>query len=402
MANKEEKLKQRHEQFFRLFVVPLVIGGEMRIGLPVNREEGEFFVMNHHSEEVKLMLSAVDEARDRTCLEWTRARLALPILEEDHETLTLACAVYNLLFMSHPVAERWGAGGSLEKLAEFTQELLEQVPEPTSLRMAMGYHSLLRGLLELHRTDIEVRWWVGKEEFHGTQPPKRLLYWKSVRRVTEHRQRTSWLSFPLNEHQVALWKELLRKSPLTNLTLLARRWPLELHDSVCSLEDGDIWRGLCYLYLKEDFTARASELCVAFWYAAGALKQEKRPPSLPSEGAQLRVGQPALRRMAQLIYHLCALGLYLRGEALLNQLTATLSQEASAETEDLSPQLVLLTFAALYDTEMQRRVLKVPKELRGEGESALDKSIQLWRKVVGQTKLNEEHERRLSYLTAVL
>jgi hypothetical protein len=401
VASKEEKLVQRHEQFFRLFVVPLVIGGEMRIGLPVNREEGEFFLMNHHSEEVKLMLSTVDDARERSCLEWTRARLALPILQEDPETLILACALYNLLFMSHPVAERWGTGGSLDKLTEFTHELLEKVPEPTTLRAAMAYHSLLKGLFDLYRTDVEVRWWVGKEEFHGTQPPKRLLYWKSVRRVTELLQRTSWLSFPLNVQQSNLWKELLRKSPLTNLTLPTRRWPLELHDSVVSLEDGDIWRGLSYLYLKGDFISRASELCVAFWYAAGALKQEKRLPSLPAEGA-LRISRLALLRIAQFIYHFCALGLYLRGESLINQLTATLSQEANGETDELSPRLVLLTFAVLYDTEMQRRVLKVPKELRGEGESGLDKTIQLWRKVVGQTNLNEDHEKHLSYLAAVL
>jgi hypothetical protein len=402
VGNKEEKLKQRHEQFFRLFVVPLVIGGEMRIGLPVNREEGELFLMNHHSEEVKLILSAVDEARERSCLEWTRSRLALPILQEDPETLILACAVYNLLFMSHPVAERWGTGGSLEKLTEFTHELLERVPEPTTLRAAMAYYSLLRGLFDLYRTDIEVRWWVGKEEFHGTMPPKRLLYWKSVRRVTENVQRTSWLSFQLNEQQGTLWKALLRKSPLTNLTLPTRRWPLELHDSIVSLEDGDLWRGLSSLYLKDDVTARASELCVAFWYAAGALKQEKKLPSLPTEGAQPRVSQLALRRIAQFIYHLCALGLYLRGEGLLNQLTATLSQENNAAGDDLSPHLVLLTFAALYDTEMQHHTLKVPKELRGESSSALDKSIQLWRKVVGQTNLNEDHQKRVLYLASVL
>jgi hypothetical protein len=400
VASKEEKLKQRYEQFFSQFVIPLAVGGDLRIGLPVNREEAEYFILNNHSQETRQALSAVDDERSRICLQWTRTRLGLPILEEDSATLTLACALYNLLFFSHPTADRWGAGGSLQKLAEFTKELLDKVPDPTNLRMAMAYYALLKGFLDLYRTDIEVRWWVGKENFYGTLPPKRLLYWKSVRRVTENRQKTSWLSFELGDEQVSLWREVLRKSPLTNLTLPSHKWPMELDNTILSLEDGDVWRGLCYLYLQQGFEEPVADLCGAFWFSAGAMQAGRGIPTFSSANAQARGKKMALSRMAQLIYHICTLGLFLRGESLLNQLSASLGQGESPE--QTGAPLVLLTFDAIYETERQRNILKVPKEIRGEGSSPLDKCIQEWRKVVAQTWLKDAQPQRVAHVMSVL
>lgn len=396
MASKEEKHGQRFEHFLREFLHPLLLGGDLHIGLPINREESEFFRVAGTNDQQRILLSQIEDARERTCLEWTRARLGLPIFPEDQATLSWTIAVYNLLFLSHPIAETWGTGGSLQRVADFTLELLSLVPSPTNLREALANHSLLYGLTTMYRTDIEVKWWVGKQEFHGTQPPRRLLLWKTVRRVSENRQRTPWLEFELSEPQEKIWRVMLQKSPLTNLILPTRRWPLELHESLLSLEDGDLWRGLCAFYLEQGFIRPVGELGGAFWAASG-LGQEPGPNNQSNNG-----GFRLLQRAAQLFYHLCALGLYLRGDELLNQLAAQLSASASPEATENHAKVLLFTFAALFDAEQQRRVLRVPKELLPNPESPLGKSLLVMRDLAKQAVPLSEHERNLAHLASVI
>jgi hypothetical protein len=230
--------------------------------------------------------------------------------------------------------------------------------------------------------------------------------WKSVRRVTEHKQKTSWFDFAMTEQQISLWKVMLQKSPLTNLALPKRRWPLALHESFLSLEDGDVWRGLCALYLSMGFVTPVAALGQALWSLVGVM---------PFSEASLSATPPNTRltkRVAQLFYHLCVLGLYLRGDELLEQIASQLSGGATSasegqpggQPEDNGAKLLLLTFATLLDTEQQRSVLRVPNELRPneQNPNKLTKTLRsmydLTMKVVPRT----EYDRCLSHLMGSL
>ena len=50
---------------------------------------------------------------------------------------------------------------------------------------------MLHHLFDLGRDDVRVSFWVGKREFHGAEPPARLLKWPELRRVREERWRVT-------------------------------------------------------------------------------------------------------------------------------------------------------------------------------------------------------------------
>jgi hypothetical protein len=86
-------------------------------------------------------------------------------------------------------------------------------------------------MFELARTDVDLRWWTGSERFLGTDPPKRLLAWPELRRVSETRTPRPLMELPTSGAAVdpgrftVVTEQLLTRTPLTDLATLTRATP---------------------------------------------------------------------------------------------------------------------------------------------------------------------------------
>lgn len=141
------------------------------------------------------------------------------------DRLRLAAAALNLLFLSHPVNEALHVGRRGQRQVEaFTLGLLGG-PAPVLDEELVVRHVLLRNLLVLKRTDVELRFWAGRRSFQGMEPPGRLLAWRRLRRVREERVQIPWLESRLSPGQGLLFTRLLAQTPLSDLLFPQRPWP---------------------------------------------------------------------------------------------------------------------------------------------------------------------------------
>lgn len=145
------------------------------------------------------------------------------------DALALAAVWHNLLAMTHPeVAVRTGLRRGVRK---WCLAILEWVDAPRARHEVTLRHGILARLGELGRVDTHVEFWAGYADFVGVTPPKSLLAWPSVRRVSERRTRVGFFELveglraprvdPAGE-LLELARVALSLSPLTDLALVDR------------------------------------------------------------------------------------------------------------------------------------------------------------------------------------
>jgi hypothetical protein len=200
------------------FVLPLVAGGDVRVGGdPI---DGQLLRQLRAAPlDDDPMARRIAEARHAVT-----AEILLdpppPALHDD--ALCLAAAMHNLLFLCHPDARRWRRRAGVER---FTVELAT-LDAPSSAVELADRHSLLHHLFDLGRDDVRVRFWAGRREFQGAEPPGRLYRWAKLRRVREERWRVLVVAQATAEAgRRALVEALLAASPLTDLLEPAREVP---------------------------------------------------------------------------------------------------------------------------------------------------------------------------------
>jgi hypothetical protein len=137
----------------------------------------------------------------------------------------------DLLFLAHPDARGPFVGASRRrKVAMFAAEIAG-LPAPRGMADLVARHSMLHHLFDLGRDDVRVSFWAGRREFHGSEPPGRLLKWPELRRVREERWRVGLIAEAVGDPQArAIITSLIAASPLTDLlepTRLEPRWDLK-------------------------------------------------------------------------------------------------------------------------------------------------------------------------------
>jgi hypothetical protein len=184
-------------QWLHHFVLPLVAGGDVRVAHVIG------------AREMRTLVSS-DVSRDETGMRIAEARHAIsselvlsppePVLDE--EALRLAAAMQDLLFLLHPGTNAPSVTRRrLRAVSTYATELatlplpnLDLDDSRTAARVLAERHSMLHHLFDLGRDDVRVSFWVGKREFHGAEPPSRLLRWPELRRVREERWPIRWAS----------------------------------------------------------------------------------------------------------------------------------------------------------------------------------------------------------------
>jgi hypothetical protein len=208
-------------QWLHHFVLPLVAGGDVRVREVVG------------ARELKLLRES-DLDRDESAQRIAEARHAIvselvmapPEPTLDDEALRLAAAMQNLLFLLHPgshspsVTQRRlrAVSAYATELATLPLPELELDDSRTAARVLAERHSMLHHLFDLGRDDVRVSFWVGKREFHGAEPPSRLLKWPELRRVREERWRVTVVGEAMADPLMKpIVTAMLTSSPLTDL-----------------------------------------------------------------------------------------------------------------------------------------------------------------------------------------
>ncbi len=277
-------------EFLAQFVLPLVKGGEMRVGRPLSTDDLEVF--ERDLDEATEAQVAVDDARDEVLADIVVRPPAL-ILEADD--LYLAASVHNLLFLTHPRVGSWSVTASAERKVLDTALAFAKRPLSGNRTRVLGRHSLIHNLFDIARTDVKLSWWTGSATFVGQKPPSRLTTWRTVRRVREETSVARYdelFGLPEVTRVVAT---LLRRSPLTQLLSTAREGPpLQWEEVVFLLRDAEIARAIAYSAIHPS-EYRALVAAPARFAAAFEQMLERTP------------SEPDVRAVAAFLVHLNAL-----------------------------------------------------------------------------------------------
>jgi hypothetical protein len=214
------------ERLFASVLAPLVLGGVVRPAHPIGARAALALMDSGAPPGDSDLASRVDLVRV------AQARRLAPIDTVEEPTgaeWALAAVFHDLLQATNPSWIRKSAPRRLLDLAVLT---LERVPPPVSAREALSRHTWFARLLDVRRHDTAVSWWVGSQEFRGKPPPKRLLLWSDLRRVsveTSERSLTELLGHGGAAQHAAAFEaalgRLLRATPLTDLATCARGSP---------------------------------------------------------------------------------------------------------------------------------------------------------------------------------
>lgn len=216
------------DRLFGTFLAPLVLGGPMVPGRPFGGKAALAFGEDR--------FPADNDALSRCGL--LRVRLARRIAPIDQLALgpsgaewALAAVLHDVVQSAHPGFDavfRRSAPGRILSVAEAT---LDRIPPPRDVGEALSRHTWFARMLDLSRTDVDLRWWTGSQTFLGTSPPARLTAWPEVRRVHETRTPRPLMDLPTSGAAVdpsryeMVVRTILSKSPLTDLATMQRDAP---------------------------------------------------------------------------------------------------------------------------------------------------------------------------------
>lgn len=216
------------ERLFTTFLAPLVLGGAMR---PIKAIGGKnALTIGERTPSDVDMLSRVQLARVRI------ARKLAPI--DRFETAptgtewALAAMLHDLVQATHPGFDAVFRRSGPARILTVIEKTLERIPPARSAGDALSRHTWLSRMFELARTDVEVKWWTGKEVFLGEEPPARLTAWPELRRVHLTRTPRPLMDLATVGSAVDLSRfssvveDLLARTPLTDLATLDRDGPL--------------------------------------------------------------------------------------------------------------------------------------------------------------------------------
>jgi hypothetical protein len=231
-----EELDAIAERLFAGVMAPLALGGPIRPGHAIGTRAALSFGERRAPADAELAARA-NEARIR------RARRLVPVdslPDASGADWALAAAFHDLLQAANPIFDAPLRRGAAARVLELALATLERVPWPVTAGEALSRHTWLARAPEVTRTDSEVRWWLGRREYRGVDPPERVQAWPRLRRVNVARVPRPLLELtPIavdRERLTAAVAELLARTPLTDLSTCARAAPsFEWHPAALAL-----------------------------------------------------------------------------------------------------------------------------------------------------------------------
>lgn len=216
------------ERLFTTFLGPLVVGGAVVPGKVFGGKNALRIGDGRAPLDVDL-LSRCDLARVRI------ARKIAPVDRFDPAPTgaewALAAVLHDLVQATHPGFDAAFRRSGPRRILDVAELTLGRIAPPASVGDALSRHTWLSRMFELSRTDVDVRWWTGHQQFLGTEPPARLTLWPDLRRVTQTRVPRALMELPasgavMDEARFSRVVEaVLAKTPLTDFSTLTRAAP---------------------------------------------------------------------------------------------------------------------------------------------------------------------------------
>jgi hypothetical protein len=236
------------EAFLTGFVLPLVAGGEVKVGRPLSLDDVAGFDVDLAHQSVAG--NAIDDAREQVL---STLVCRSPALVLDLEDLALCAGLHDALFLAHPRADGWSVTDRQRRRIGETAQLLVAQPLTRNRTRVLGRHGLLHNVFRLTRVDTTVSWWTGRARFLGQRPPSRLTAWKGVRRVREERANVDFDELLAAPDVTPVMATLLRRTPLTQLLTSHPAAPaLHWEDAVFLLRDIELARAVAYELLAPE------------------------------------------------------------------------------------------------------------------------------------------------------
>jgi hypothetical protein len=207
-------------------MAPLVLGGAMRPGRAIGARAALALGELGTPPVEPLLERRVHDGRVR------RARELVPIDELGPPTgdeWTLAAALHDILQSTNPSLDRALRRTAAARILELAEATIDRVRTPANVHEAVSRHAWFARVLDIARTDTAVSWWTGSHAFLGAEPPRRLLAWPRLRRVSIVRTPRRLMDLaPLAvdpERLVEVVAKLLACTPLTDLATCTRALP---------------------------------------------------------------------------------------------------------------------------------------------------------------------------------
>lgn len=294
------------DTFVERFALPLVRGGEIHVGRPVDGED---------LRRLEVEISGVSGASELAEACARRASYFWPDAVStalDGKAARLLAGAHNTLFLSHPEREGlFRASRGTSEVVAFTSTCLEVGP-PAKDTVAVARHALLGRVPLLRREDVSVRFWAGRREFFGQTPPGRLVAWPRVRRVEREQRTVRWLETEMLPEQRALLAKLLAVSPVTDLLSIDQGGRPQPDFVLLApvLGRPRIARLIAYEYASRGVSKVEAALCLGFWRLVceafpGASELALGGKDLPPRRANELLRQ-AMRAVVGLVQYLVA------------------------------------------------------------------------------------------------
>ena len=228
--------------FLEHFVLPMVTGGQMHVGKPIDARRLEAFETQLPHASVPLV--GIDEAREAVL---SGIVVRPPAMVFDLDELSLAAAVHNLLYLSHPDADGFGISQAARAKVVATAQRFSARPRTGNRRVIMARHALLHNLFDIERKDLKLSWWTGSATYLGQSAPSRLTRWQGIRRVRQSESQVGFAELFNGADTAAVLVSLLRRSPLSQLLYAGADGPhLHWEDVVFLLRDAELVRSVAY------------------------------------------------------------------------------------------------------------------------------------------------------------
>lgn len=268
-------------EFVEHFVLPMLAGGEVRVGRPMRPREVEAMGL-----EVPTLSSGVlSFARTR------HAELLSPtamVGDPEPDEVSLWAGLHNTLCFDHPERARvWARASAWRRVEGATRSMLT-LPMSTGLEIGLARHVIVNAFLRLRRTDTVVSTTAGEIRYLGQGIPRR-RFGIGFSPLEGREETVEWLGQTHAPETHRLLEDVLRASPLTCLlrpTEAPPGWsPLS---ASAFLRQRGIARSICYRW-----AARKD------WVAVGGAVMSALLPSLPQpRSAEMSPAQSTGRPLA--------------------------------------------------------------------------------------------------------
>jgi len=272
-VSEARKIQVRFEELAAGFLLPLLRGGDVRVGRPLSPGMLESFALSRPA----------DTDVDATIIELLCAEAAalapvrsVPWPDRGAMAITMAC--HDIAIVTDPALGRWLARGSRSKVLQWIDWLIEAAGHPITRGEALVRHAVLSRFLSLERPDTVASNWGFTHRYLGRPVPDGFFARPRFVEMRSSRRALVELVKELDE-EVGTWRRLatlIERSPVTQLLWTELVPDLRLGTAALAVLSDDLLRA----GIARSLAAQGSRVATPLGRALRVLAEQRPPPSM--------------------------------------------------------------------------------------------------------------------------